>query len=84
MYAIVDYVLVLKLNKEFKDKRKKHYNEYSQVKLARKLIEQELKDLEDGNDSAVSDSTKDGASSSETAADTHCQVIKHIHYDQSS
>ena len=38
-YAIVDYVLVRELNKEFKDKRKKHYNVYSQVKLARKLIE---------------------------------------------
>jgi len=64
--------LVLALNKEFKDKRKKHYNEYSKVKLARKLIEQELKDLEDEDDS-VANNTKEGPSSSQDAADT--QVI---------
>ncbi|XP_020602211.1 protein phosphatase inhibitor 2-like, partial [Orbicella faveolata] len=62
-------ILVLELNKEFKDKRKKHYNEYSKVKLARKLIEQELKDLEDADDS-VANNTKEGPSSSQDAADT--------------
>lgn len=66
-------ILVLALDKEFKDKRKKHYNEYSKVKLARKLIEQELKDLEDDDDS---NNTKEGPSSSQDAADT--QVIKRI------
>lgn len=54
------------LKKEFKDKRKKHYNEYSKVKLARKLIEQELKDLEDDDD--ITDSKKEGPSSSEADA----------------
>lgn len=68
-------ILVLALNKEFKDKRKKHYNEYSKVKLARKLIEQELKDLEDEDDS-VANNTKEGPSSSQDAADT--QVIKSV------
>ena len=67
--------MVLALNKEFKDKRKKHYNEYSKVKLARKLIEQELKDLEDDNDS-VENNTKEGSSSSQDGADI--QVIKSI------
>lgn len=66
-------ILVLALDKEFKDKRKKHYNEYSKVKLARKLIEQELKDLEDDDDS---NNTKEGPSSLQDAADT--QVIKRI------
>ena len=68
-------ILVLALNKEFKDKRKKHYNEYSKVKLARKLIEQELKDLEDDNDS-VENNTKEAPSSSQDGADI--QVIKSI------
>ena len=68
-------ILVLALNKEFKDKRKKHYNEYSKVKLARKLIEQELKDLEDDNDS-VENNTKEGPSSSQDGADI--QVITSI------
>ena len=63
----------LALDKEFKDKRKKHYNEYSKVKLARKLIEQELKDLEDDDD-PVANKTKEGPSSSQDAVDT--QVIK--------
>ena len=68
-------ILVLALKKEFKDKRKKHYNEYSKVKLARKLIEQELKDLEDDNDS-VENNTKEGPSSSQDGADI--QVITSI------
>jgi len=66
-------ILVLALNKEFKDKRKKHYNEYSKVKLARKLIEQELKDLE-GDDDSVANNTKQGPSSSPDTA----EVIKNI------
>ena len=68
-------ILILALNKEFKDKRKIHYNEYSKVKLARKLIEQELKDLEDDDDS-VANNTKEGPSSSQDTACT--QVIKCI------
>ena len=48
--------------KAFKEKRKHHYNEYSNVKLARKLIEQELKDLEDGDNTA--------GLTSETSTDT--------------
>lgn len=57
------------LRKEFKDKRKIHYNEYSKVKLARKLIEQELKDLEDDDDS-LAKNTKETPSSSQDGADT--------------
>ena len=68
-------ILVVALDKEFKDKRKKHYNEYSKVKLARKLIEQELKDLEDDDD-PVANNTKEGPSSSQDTVDT--QVIKSI------
>lgn len=56
--------MVLGKEKEFKEKRKKHYNEYSKVKLARKLIEQELKDLEDESDTKKS--ATEGPSSSET------------------
>ena len=55
--------------KVFKDKRKQHYNEYSKVKLARKLIEQELKDLEDDNDTST-DAAKEGPSSPNTSADS--------------
>jgi len=66
--------LVLEIKKEFQEKRKKHYNEYSKVKLARKLIEQELKDLED--DSDTTDSKKEKPNSSEAVADT--QVIKYL------
>ena len=71
MRSIFGLTLVVDLKKEFKDKRKKHYNEYSKVKLARKLIEQELKDLEDDDD--ITDSKKEGPSSSEADA----QVMKH-------
>ncbi|XP_032233747.1 protein phosphatase inhibitor 2 [Nematostella vectensis] len=38
--------------KEFEEHRKYHYNEFAQVKLARKLIEQELKELEDDDDAS--------------------------------
>ena len=68
-------ISVLALKKEFKDKRKKHYKEYCKVKLARKLIEQELNDLEDDNDS-VENNTKEAPSSSQDGADI--QVIKSI------
>lgn len=71
--------LIVALRKEFKDKRKIHYNEYSKVKLARKLIEQELKDLEDDDDS-LAKNTKETPSSSQEGADT--QVIKCICYDK--
>ena len=67
------FPLPLEHKKAFKDKRRVHYNEYSKVKLARKLIEQELKDLEDDNDGSL-DSAKEGSSSTDAcAADT--QVI---------
>ena len=67
------FPLPLVHKKAFKDKRRVHYNEYSKVKLARKLIEQELKDLEDDNDGSL-DSAKEGSSSTDAcAADT--QVI---------
>ena len=71
-------ILILALRKEFKDKRKIHYNEYSKVKLARKLIEQELKDLDDDDDS-LAKNTKETPSSSQDGADT--QVIKCICYN---
>ena len=59
----------LEVKKKFEEKRKYHYNEYSKVKLARKLIEQELKDLEDDDDDT--DSKKEQPSSSaQTDADT--------------
>ena len=71
--TIFGCIWVLEVEKEFKEKRKKHYNEYSKVKLARKLIEQELKDLEDDND--TTDGKIEEPSSSEAAsADT--QVIQ--------
>ena len=57
------------MKKKFEEKRKYHYNEYSKVKLARKLIEQELKDLEDDDDDDT-DSKKEQPSSSQTDADT--------------
>ncbi|RMX45309.1 hypothetical protein pdam_00000730 [Pocillopora damicornis] len=48
-----------------------HYNEYSKVKLARKLIEQELKDLDDDDNDGSLDSAKEGSSSTDAcAADT--------------
>ncbi|XP_027044896.1 protein phosphatase inhibitor 2-like [Pocillopora damicornis] len=57
--------------KAFKDKRRVHYNEYSKVKLARKLIEQELKDLDDDDNDGSLDSAKEGSSSTDAcAADT--------------
>ena len=65
-------ILFLALNKEFKDKRKKHYNEYSKVKLARKLIEQELKDLEDDDDSVAKNTTEAPSSSQDADTQVHC------------
>lgn len=64
--------------KEFKEKRKKHYNEYSKVKLARKLIEQELKDIEDDGD--ATDSKADDTALSEVpvaaAVDTEMDEVQ--------
>lgn len=56
------FTLVSGENREFKEKRKKHYNEYSKVKLARKLIEQELKEIED-DDGTSSNKTEEPSSS---------------------
>lgn len=68
------FPLSLEHKKAFKDKRRVHYNEYSKVKLARKLIEQELKDLDDDDNDGSLDSAKEGSSSTDAcAADT--QVI---------
>ena len=67
--------MALEKEKEFKDKRKKHYNEYSKVKLARKLIEQELKDLEDESD--TKESATEGPSSSD-AVGVDTQVMMRI------
>ena len=61
------------MKKKFEEKRKYHYNEYSKVKLARKLIEQELKDLEDDDDDT--DSKKEQPSSSQTDADTQVRWL---------
>lgn len=36
--------------KEFEQKRKKHYNEYQMVKLARKLLKDEMDEIEDEED----------------------------------
>lgn len=44
--------------KEFKKHRKDHYNEFSKVKLARKLIEEELKALEEDDDDAGTSAQK--------------------------
>ena len=40
----------IEMKKAFKQKRKHHYNEYGNVKLARELIEKELAELEDDDD----------------------------------
>ena len=46
---------IVETKKAFKQKRKHHYNEYGNVKLARELIEKELAELEDdGNNTKVS------------------------------
>ena len=42
----------LAIQKQFKDKRKHHYNEYSKVRLARELIEKEMAELEDDDNNA--------------------------------
>ena len=42
----------LAIQKQFKEKRKHHYNEYSKVKLARELIEKEMAELEDDDNNA--------------------------------
>lgn len=67
--------MVLGKEKEFKEKRKKHYNEYSKVKLARKLIEQELKDLEDESDTKKS-ATEGPSSSEAVGVDTQVMMRK--------
>ena len=74
MRTIFGCIWVLEVEKEFQEKRKKHYNEYSKVKLARKLIEQELKDLED--DDGTTDSKTEEPSSSSEAATADTQVMK--------
>ena len=40
--------------KEFRDKRKNHYNEFTNVKMARELIAKELSELEDDKDVEMS------------------------------
>ncbi len=53
MVLIHKYCFVTEINKVFKEKRKHHYNEYGNVKLARELIEKELAELEDDNAAQV-------------------------------
>mgnify|MGYP002804713410 CR=1 FL=1 len=43
---------VVEPKKVFKEKRKHYYKEYGNVKLARELIEKELAELEDDDDTA--------------------------------
>ena len=40
------------IQKQFKEKRKHHYKEYSKVKLGRELIEKEMAELEDDDNNA--------------------------------
>jgi len=56
--------------KEFEFKRKLHYNEYSAVKLARKLLEQE-EDESEGENATTTDSSKDKDSLSKEKMDDH-------------
>lgn len=46
-------VFVIEVKKAFKAKRKHHYNEYENVKLARELIKNELAELEDDENEKV-------------------------------
>ena len=61
-------------NKEFKEKRKKHYNEYSKVKLARKLIEQELKEMEDDDGTSNSKTEESSLSKAEATGSADTEV----------
>ena len=52
MSSNVGMQFFLAIQKQFKDKRKHHYNEYSKVRLARELIEKEMAELEDDDNNA--------------------------------
>ena len=43
---------------DFESKRKKHYNEYQMVKLARKLMQEELREIEEDENGGTSSSTR--------------------------
>lgn len=47
----------LAIKKEFEHKRKKHYNEFYAVKLARKLLEEEEDDDDDEHDNSKANET---------------------------
>jgi protein phosphatase inhibitor 2 len=44
------FCFTTEVKKVFKEKRKDHYNEYGNVKLARELIEKELAELEEDDE----------------------------------
>ena len=52
---------------EFKNKRKHHYNEAYNIKLAKQLIEQELAELEDDDDSNTASANKDSVKETDSA-----------------
>ena len=53
MSSDVGMQFFLAIQKQFKEKRKHHYNEYSKVKLAREMIEKEMAELEDDDNAGV-------------------------------
>jgi len=60
LLKLLALISLLEKRREFQKHRKEHYNEFSKVKLARKLIEEELKALEEDedDDSAQSSTNK--------------------------
>lgn len=59
------------IKREFENKRKKHYNEFYAVKLARKLLEEEEDDDEDD------DNEKNASCTRQCASDTQQGTSKH-------
>lgn len=59
------------VKREFENKRKKHYNEFYAVKLARKLLEEEEDDEDDDNNEANASCTKDCASGTQQSTSKH-------------
>ena len=77
-YFHICFTFGLVKEKEFNEKRKKHYNEYSKVKLARKLIEQELKDIEDDGDATDSKADDTALSEVPVAAAVDTEVMRYM------
>lgn len=57
---------------EFELKRKRHYNEFHAVKLAKKLMEKELNDDDDGDDDGDAKNTEDAAGVGTSSQDGAC------------